>query len=76
MTAALGGQQKPGGLGGGLFGQSPALGGGLVGTGGGIFGQTAQAGATGGGGLFSKSQTPASSIGGGLFKTGRQNDEY
>lgn len=70
-TAGLGTQQKTG-LGGGLFGQSPALGGGGIGgaTGGGLFGQTAQTGTTGGGGLFAKTQTPASGIGGGLFKTG------
>lgn len=73
-TAGLGAQQKTG-LGGGLFGQSPALGGGGLGgaTGGGLFGQTAQTGATGGGGLFAKTQTPASGIGGGLFKTGVNN---
>ena len=70
-TAGLGAQQKTG-LGGGLFGQSPALGGGGLGgtAGGGLFGQTAQTGTTGGGGLFAKTQTPASGIGGGLFKTG------
>ena len=70
-AAALGGQPKTGTLGGGLFGQSPALGGGLAGTGAGLFGQTAQTGATGVG-LFAKTQTPAASgIGGGLFKTGK-----
>ena len=76
-TAGLGAQQKTG-LGGGLFGQSPALGGGGLGgtTGGGLFGQTAQTGTTGGGGgLFAKSQTPASGIGGGLFKTGTEQPQ-
>lgn len=68
-VGALGGQAKTGTLGGGLFGQSPALGGGLGGTGGGLFGQTGQTVTTGG--LFGKAPTPAASgIGGGLFKPG------
>ena len=65
ISGGLGTQQKPAGFGGtsgGLFGQSPSLGGGL-------FGQSTQSTTPGGVGLFSK---PTASIGGtssGLFGT-------
>lgn len=69
FSAGLGTQQKPGGL----FGQSPMLGGTSTGNsllGGGLFNQ-ANAGATGGG-LFSKPSTSGTGLIGGGLQLGQQ----